>query len=814
MRKLHLISNAHLDPVWQWQWPEGAAAAISTFRVAAELCEKYDRYVFCHNEAVLYMWVKEYEPQLFERIKKLVAAGRWKIIGGWLLQPDCNLPSGESITRQILVGQTFFEREFGVTPTTAVSFDAFGHTRGLVQILEKAGYNSYLYMRPNDGPNAPEIPQVFKWMGFADSCVIAHRLCTGYNTPLGHASEVIEAYLSEKTGDVALRCWGVGDHGGGPSKKDVADLEKLIDKYDGKVEILHSCPEDYFAEAVPTGEYAGSLWNTMPGCYVSQAEIKQRHRQLENKLVETEKMASAASMQGLMEYPVRDFADAWYDLLFCEFHDILPGTQVQPAERDSLRMMDHGLEILDRIATRAFFALSAGQPAAREGEIPVLVYNPHPYPVTDEFSCEFMLADQNWKEEFTVARLRGKDGYVPCQVVKEESCLPLDWRKRIVFRATLAPMQMNRFDAELYVLPEKPSFETLFAGKDIEFDNGEMKLRIGRKTGLIESYRVNGRELLSGPAGALTVYEDNEDPWRMDNQRIVERLGQFRLMSPKRAARFAGVARDVLEPLHVIEDGEVMTAVEGLFEYEGSTARVVYRLPKQGTVPEIDITVYFMEKNRTLRCEFPTALNQPRFFGQTMFGVNELATDGSEQTGQKWLLASDGETSFGVVNDSSYGCCWKDGAICQSLLRSAAYTAHPLPGRITMPSDRFAARIDQGERHFKLWLCGGPSEDFLAWIDRIAQQKAEPPMPLNLFPCGGGELPRVPLTVFGARLNAFKRAEDGNGWILRLFNPLDASVGAEVVSELYGVEAKRTLKPFEVITLRMTEAGFTDANLL
>ena len=149
MKKIDLLCNAHLDPVWLWEWEEGAAEAISTFRVAADLCEQYDNFVFNHNEALLYRWVEEYEPALFARIQRLVQEGKWHIMGGWYLQPDCNMPSGESFVRQILVGRRYFQDKFDVQPTTAINFDPFGHTRGLVQIMAKSGYDSYIFCRPS-----------------------------------------------------------------------------------------------------------------------------------------------------------------------------------------------------------------------------------------------------------------------------------------------------------------------------------------------------------------------------------------------------------------------------------------------------------------------------------------------------------------------------------------------------------------------------------------------------------------------------------------------------------------------------------------
>ena len=192
MKKIHLVCNAHLDPVWLWPWNEGAAEAISTFRTAADFCEKYDGFIFCHNEAVLYQWIEEYEPSLFERIKKLVEKGSWKIMGGWYLQPDCNIPSGESFIRQIKSGRDYFWEKFGAKPETAINFDPFGHTRGLVQILAKTGYKNYLFMRAAK-PNS-----LFRWRGFDGSEVKAHCIFDSYLTLKGEAVKKIEEYIEDQ----------------------------------------------------------------------------------------------------------------------------------------------------------------------------------------------------------------------------------------------------------------------------------------------------------------------------------------------------------------------------------------------------------------------------------------------------------------------------------------------------------------------------------------------------------------------------------------------------------------------------------------
>ena len=181
MRKIHLICNAHLDPVWLWRWQEGCTEALSTFRVAEGFTDEFPGFAFNHNEAILYQWVKENEPDLFERIQQKVKEGKWHIMGGWYLQPDCNMPSGESMIRNMAEGRKFFLEEFGVQPHTAINFDSFGHSRGLVQILNQAGYDSYVVCRPaKDNFDFPE--QNYLWKGFNGSEVIVHRSDENYNS--------------------------------------------------------------------------------------------------------------------------------------------------------------------------------------------------------------------------------------------------------------------------------------------------------------------------------------------------------------------------------------------------------------------------------------------------------------------------------------------------------------------------------------------------------------------------------------------------------------------------------------------------------
>ncbi|MFP4444604.1 MAG: alpha-mannosidase, partial [Spirochaetia bacterium] len=129
-KKVHLICNAHIDPVWLWHWEDGVTETLSTFRIAADFCDQYSDFVFNHNEALLYEWTKKFSPGLFSRIQKLTERGQWHIAGGAFLQPDVNGPSGESHIRQYLTGLNFFKKHFNARPRTAYNFDPFGHAEG------------------------------------------------------------------------------------------------------------------------------------------------------------------------------------------------------------------------------------------------------------------------------------------------------------------------------------------------------------------------------------------------------------------------------------------------------------------------------------------------------------------------------------------------------------------------------------------------------------------------------------------------------------------------------------------------------------
>ncbi len=808
MTGIHLIANAHIDPVWLWEWEEGAAAALSTFRTAADLCEEFDGFVFNHNEALLYEWIGEYDEDLLRRIKSLVRRGKWHIMGGWYLQPDCNMPSGESMVRQILAGRRYFMDAFGVATRTAVNFDPFGHSRGLVQILAKAGYDSYLICRPAP-PECTTLPDEFVWIGYDGSEVLVRRDAGHYPSDFGKAAEKIRAYMKTHRDDSpGIVLWGVGDHGGGPSRLDLERISAL--QAESSLPVIHSTPEAYFAavrgrkSAFPVLRESANPWAV--GCYTSMIAVKKRHRQLESAYFAAEKMLSIAALSGGFPYPAAELAEARKDLLFSEFHDILPGSSIQPVEEAALRMMDHGLEILSRLRCRAFFKLTENEPPSTDADIiPLFVHNPHPWPVQGMFSCEFFPADQTMGTGWTVPRLSRDGQPVACQLEREASSLNVDWRKNVVFAARLPPCSMNRFDCTLEKVPERPRPHLVPEGGLYTLKRDSLCVSIGEKSGLLEEYSIDGFRYLRPGSCVPLVIEDSDDPWSIKQNAFQNVIGRFTLLDPLQAAELAGVRGVPLEPVHAIEDGEVRTVIEALFGYRGSRLVVRYSIPRQGTEIEIGIRLFWQEKSAMLKLAFGTGLPAAEPWGQTMYGSEKLRTDGAESVSQKWIAVKGNGHALTIVNDCTYGSSFENGEVRLSMVRSAGYSAHPLGGYPLLPRDRFSPRLDQGERLYAFWINGGESAERMRWIEREALEHAESPFALSFFPPGkkGAAPERVTVSGDTIALTALKKAENGNGFIARLFNPAAEETSAVFMLEKRGIFRELTFRPYEIKTVRI-----------
>ena len=325
MKTVHLIFNAHLDPIWLWPWQAGLDEALATCRSACDRLDAHPELTFSRGEAWVYSQVERLDPALFARIKSHVEAGRWEIVGGWWIQPDCNAPSGWGLEKQIALGKDYFEKTFSFFPRVAFNVDTFGHAATLPGLMQAAGQDSYVMMRPQE--NEKSLPaRLFRWRGYADGPeVTTFRVAGSYcSHPRGSLRGHVENSLSDlPPGLNDTMCFvGLGDHGGGPTEALIAGCHALQEelRHDGSdYRVIFSTPSRFFdaiagqVEALPL--VTGELQHHAVGCYSVHRAVKLGVRRGEHRLRQADLFAPAPALE-----------DAWKRVCFHQFHDTLGGT--------------------------------------------------------------------------------------------------------------------------------------------------------------------------------------------------------------------------------------------------------------------------------------------------------------------------------------------------------------------------------------------------------------------------------------------------------------------------------------------------------
>jgi len=837
-KTIYLVCNAHLDPVWLWEWEEGLAETLSTFRIAAEFCENYEGFVFNHNESLLYEWVEEYDHELFQRIKKLVREEKWHIMGGWYVQPDCNIPSGESIVRQILTAKKYFFDKFSVVPVVAANLDPFGHSRGLVQILKKSGYEGYLFCRP-DIQTLGLSSQDFIWEGYNNSEIPAHLSTEHYNNPIGTAHKKIRKWIEENPDkEVGMIMWGIGDHGGGPSKEDLEAIDQLKTEFP-EINIIHSTPEAYF-QCLKQDNFESETLNPKPGtrnqeletrnpkletkdtglnpfavgCYTSMAEVKKLHRKLENLFFSTERMVTNLYIQGLCDYPENQLKMAMKELLFCEFHDILPGSSISEVETCAVQRLNHGLQIINDVRAKAFFRMISGFQPCKDGEFPLFVYNPMPYDIDETVVCEFQPQQPNYEEGTVwVPELYNETGdKLNCQLEKQSCNILDDQRKRVVFKVNLKGSTMHRFSFYLKTVSDQKLCQYYDHEQELVFDNGERFLEIDKSTGLIKKYTVDGQDYLKEKAFFPVVMNDNADAWGMKVRNFRDQAGRFELLSPKESAEFAGVSIASLAPVRIIENGDIRTIVESLLGFNNSRMAIRYIIPKTGREIGIEIHVYWFEKDKFLKLSIPTTLKNAICLGQDMFGIKKNENTYDELVAQQWIgMFSIQDMALSIINDRTYGFDRTGGELRLSLLRSPAYAGHPVEGqKYIVRQDRFEPRIDQGYHVFRFWMNAGRSDERLERVNMESQIKNADLMAVSANPPGKDLKLFQGITISdpAVSLVALKKAEDDGSVIVRLFESTGERRKVKVRIPWFTYEIELEIDPFEIKSIAFDLGSF------
>ena len=338
MKTVHVVFNAHIDPIWLWPWTSGLDALLNTCETMCNLLDRNPDIIFTRGEAWAYAQIEQIDPALFKRIQAHVRAGRWEIVGGWWIQPDCNLPSVEGFRKQIELGRDFFKTRFGQFPTIGYNVDSFGHASILPRLMRECGQTHYVMMRPQE--HEKKLPaRLFRWRGESGGPVVTtFRIAHGYNIAPLQSDPVkldwLERAVSELPPGVDdTMCFlGFGDHGGGPSQAMIDWCRANPEPLPG-VRLKFSSPSRYFRavarhdEKLPIVE--GDLQYHAIGCYSVYRQVKTEVRRAENLLLQAGEALKADRV--LAKESEAAMTSAWKRTCFHHFHDTIGGTCVPSA---------------------------------------------------------------------------------------------------------------------------------------------------------------------------------------------------------------------------------------------------------------------------------------------------------------------------------------------------------------------------------------------------------------------------------------------------------------------------------------------------
>lgn len=326
---LACAAHAHIDMNWLWRWDETVSVTLETFRTMLDLMNEYPPFTFSQSQASVYRIVEEYDPELLKEIRSRVKEGRWEVTASTWVETDKNLPSGESLARHVLYTKRYLARLFDLPPERlAIDFepDTFGHSRNVPEILARGGVRHYYHCRGHDEHT------LYRWQAPSGAEVLAYRDPFWYNAEVSPAMAAPVPEFCRRHGmDTMLRAYGVGDHGGGPTRR---DIERILDMDSWPVfpRVRFGTFAEYFALAEKVREKLPvvnrELNPIFTGCYTTQTRIKAGNRAAEARLAEAEAFAGVAAVAVGAPYRAETFAKAWEKVLFNHFHDIIPGSGV------------------------------------------------------------------------------------------------------------------------------------------------------------------------------------------------------------------------------------------------------------------------------------------------------------------------------------------------------------------------------------------------------------------------------------------------------------------------------------------------------
>jgi alpha-mannosidase len=671
VKTVHIILNAHLDPVWLWSWRDGLDEVLNTSYYLCNLLDRHPDIVYTRGEAWLYEQIRTADPALFRRIAGHVKTGRWSLVGGWYTQPDCNLPSGFAFQRQIGLGKKWFRKWFGMFPKIAYNVDSFGHAATLPGYMREAGQSYYVMMRPQEHEMA--LPaRLFRWRGYVKGPeVTTFRIAKAYCTPEGLTEDHIQAAASELPEGVNhTMCFvGVGDHGGGPTEGMIEWCRAHRDSFPG-LRLVFSSPDKFFQAIRPEVArlplVVGELQQHAIGCYTVHRPVKVALRRTEHRLAQAE-IALKGRTVSVDER--RELQTAWNRVCFHHFHDTLGGTCLPSAYLDVEAQLGQALAIGDEVATfalrRKVIALP-DEPSQR-----FVLFNASEFAFNDYFEIEPWLEWTPWKAAWRIVDEKGRT--VPYQVIAAESAGAQE--SRLLFSVAAAPEELRVLRIIEGPAQVEKTRATLTTGPTLLAVNEGPALDLGTPASL----RLPG--IPSLPLPSLALYDDPSDTWSHGIDRY-----------PQKNRRVS-----TWEQPRLLDQGPLMGSLIQVGTIGGSKVQAEWRLYQGKPWSELLLRVLWTEEWRVLKLEweFPQEIvgREDGILG----GSLDRPLDGRELPLRDWTALRWKQGGVAVIAPDVFAAGCGPNRLGLTLLRSCVMACHdPNPG--THPRASFS---DRGEHFFR-----------------------------------------------------------------------------------------------------------------
>jgi alpha-mannosidase len=831
---IRAVGNSHIDMAWLWPWTETVEVVRNTFNSVLDLMREYPDFKFTMSSARTYEWMQEKYPDIYHQIEQRVKEGRWEIVGGMWVEPDLNMPDGESLVRQILVGKRYFQKNFGVDVKIGWNPDSFGYNYQLPQIYKRSGMDYFVTQKLMWAHEFTTFPYKFFWWQAPDGSRLLTYFPHDYADPIdaeplgSQVAQWMPAIYGPKIPDKPemMHLYGVGDHGGGPTRVmlDHAAQLRAPDTVFPKLEF--SFASEFFSDMekklpsmqVPTWD--GELYfQYHRGVFTTQAETKRRIRRSEENVLNAEKFAALALLYG-RPYPQEVMTQTWKNLLFDHFHDIMPGSGIAVNYLDAKR----NLENVDRAAndiTLASLKEIAAHINIRLDAEPVLIFNPLSWPRSEIVEIEAQLSASP-ATHHPIEVVDANQNQVDSQLLSFD---PVTQRVKVLVRADVPALGYKTYGVR-YANRELKGYSELKASADT-LQNEFIRVKIDPQTGCMTSLfdKKSGTEALA-PAETDTGGPKNYTCGNL-LQTFVDKPKQWDAWNIDADFEKQHWDLDKADEVKLVESGPLRSVIRVKNHFQNST--FVRDITLYAGVPRVDVKmqVEWHEKHILLKVAFPVNAHSDKATYEIPFGSVERPTTRKtpaeqaqfEVPAQRWADISDGKHGLSLLNDSKYGYDAKGNVLRLSLLRSPEW---PDP------------HADEGHHEFTYSLyphAGG-------WKDALTIRRGyELNYKLLAVPSAfhEGQLPVehsfVQSKADNVIVTAVKKAEDDNALIVRFYEwagkqgdvDIQLPTGAASASEtdlmerptgnlpVSNGEVKVPTKPYEIKTIKVRFSGMTEA---